>query len=95
MRFEQAKNPEGELCRDDTLSPTELVNVPVARFTDTIKLNGRLMSEQDLQRWANTYTQEQGGKGVMGRSRHSGSSEGRPCLASAAEDIPKPALAPS
>jgi hypothetical protein len=55
VRFEQVKNPEGEVCRDDTLSPTEWVNVPLARFTDTIELNGRLMSEQDLQHWANTY----------------------------------------
>jgi hypothetical protein len=50
------QNPAEEMCRDDTSSPTEWFNVPVAVFTAaTVKLNGRAVSEQALNVWANNY----------------------------------------
>lgn len=52
----QVKNPVRELCTDDTLSPTEWINVPLARFAhSSLELNGRTISEQRLVDWAERY----------------------------------------
>jgi hypothetical protein len=52
----QVKNPERELCTDDSLSPTEWINVPLARFAhSSLELNGRNVSEQGLLDWAEQY----------------------------------------
>ncbi|MGA7460704.1 MAG: hypothetical protein WBW69_10785 [Candidatus Korobacteraceae bacterium] len=56
VSYVQVKNPERELCTDDTLSPVEWINVPFARFANSsLELNGRTVSEQELRDWAAKY----------------------------------------
>jgi hypothetical protein len=56
ITFRQVQNPAQEMCRDDTLSPTEWFNVPVAVFTaSTVQLNGKVSSERQLASWARHY----------------------------------------
>ena len=56
VRYVQVKNPDRELCTDDTLSPMEWINVPLARFANSsLELKGRTVSEQELLDWATTY----------------------------------------
>jgi hypothetical protein len=56
LNYTQVQNPAREMCRDDTLSPTELFNVPLAVFdAGTVQLNGRAASERELSEWADEY----------------------------------------
>jgi len=56
LTFRQVQNPAHEMCRDDTESPTEWFNVPIAVFTAaTVQLNGRPSSAEALNRWGDDY----------------------------------------
>ncbi len=56
LTFRPVQNPAQEMCRDDTESPTDWFNVPVAEFTgSTVQLNGHLSSERELAAWAHDY----------------------------------------
>jgi hypothetical protein len=51
--FQNVQDPALEMCRDDTISPMDHINVPVIRFVDsTIELNGAQSSETELLDWA-------------------------------------------
>jgi hypothetical protein len=51
--FQAVQDPALEMCRDDTLSPTDHFNVPLVRFVgSTIELNGAQSSETELLEWA-------------------------------------------
>ena len=51
--FQTVQDPAREMCRDDTLSPTDHFNVPFVRFAgSTIELNGAQSSETELLDWA-------------------------------------------
>ncbi len=56
LKLHTVDNPAAEMCRDDTLTPTERFNVPVVIITAaSIQLNGQVASEQQLKTWANDY----------------------------------------
>lgn len=49
-------NPVREVCTDDTLSPTDYFNVPIARFAGaSIELNGREVTPDGLYEWAQKH----------------------------------------
>jgi hypothetical protein len=65
VTYVQVKNPVRELCTDDTLSPTEWINVPLARFArSSLELNGRNISEQGLADWAERYYKTKAERGL-------------------------------
>lgn len=65
VTYVQVKNPERELCTDDTLSPTEWINVPLARFAQSgLELNRRNVSEQGLLDWAEKCYRTKAEKGL-------------------------------
>ena len=52
-------------CRDDTLRHTDHFGGPVARFAEgTTKLNGRVIGNQELEKWAKEYYRNKFEKGL-------------------------------